>query len=156
VVNVNLPPLRDRSGDIVLLSNHFLKKYADKYQKHIAGLKNTTIQLMESYNWPGNIRELENVIERMVILAEPGMDYIPLELLPENILANSAEIIPRKIKTFPNKSLSIKQKKADYEKNIILKALQKNNWNQSVAAGELGLHESALRYRMRKFGIKKG
>ena len=156
VVNVDLPPLRERSGDIILLSNHFLKKYAEKYQKQRAGLKSETLQLMESYQWPGNIRELENVIERMVILAEAGTDNIPPELLPGNILAHFAEIFPRQIRTSPRKPLSIQKKKADYEKDMILKALQKNNWNQSAAAEELDLHESTLRYRMRKFGIKKG
>jgi Nif-specific regulatory protein len=155
VVTVKLPPLRERSGDIILLTDHFLKKYAEKYQKRMARLKSETFQLMESYHWPGNIRELENVIERVVILAEPGTDYIPPELLPDSILTYSPEISPRKARISPAKPQSIQKKKADYEKDMIIQALQKNNWNQSVAAKELGLHESTLRYKMRKFGIKK-
>ena len=155
VVNVNLPPLRERSGDILLLTNHFLKKYAEKYQKQAAGLKNETIQLMESYYWPGNIRELENVIERLVILAEPETDYIPPGLLPEDILLKTGKTFSRQTKQVTSKTLSIKEKKAEYEKEMIIKALHKNNWNQSAAAQELGLHESTLRYRLRKFGIKK-
>jgi len=156
VVTVKLPPLRERSGDIVLLTDHFLKKYAEKYQKQLAGLKSETFQLMESYHWPGNIRELENVIERLIILAEPGTDYIPPELLPDSILVHTVETVPRQSRTSSGKSLSIQKKKADYERDMIIKALQKNNWNQSLAAEELGLHESTLRYKMRKFGIKKG
>jgi Nif-specific regulatory protein len=155
VVNVNLPPLRERSGDILLLTNHFLKKYAEKYHKQTAGLKNETIHLMESYNWPGNIRELENAIERMVILAEPGTDYIHPELLPDNILTHSTEIVPRQSRSPSRKTLSLQEKKTDYERNMIIEALQKNNWNQSLAAEKLGLHESTLRYKMRKFGLKK-
>jgi transcriptional regulator with PAS, ATPase and Fis domain len=156
VVTVKLPPLRERFGDILLLTNHFLKKYAEKYQKQVAGLKSETFQLMESYYWPGNIRELENVIERVMILAEPETNYLPPELLPDSILAHSTEIAPRPSRTSPGKPPSIQKKKADYEKDMLIKALQKNNWNQSVAAEQLGLHESTLRYKMRKFGIKKG
>ena len=155
VVNVSLPPLRERLVDIPLLANYFLKKYSDKYHKQVAGLKRETLQALESYDWPGNIRELENIIERCIILAEPGMEYIPPELLPENILAHSVETVLQKSRTSHTKTLSIKLKKADYEKDMIIKALMSNNWNQSAAAEELGLHESTLRYRMRKYGIKK-
>jgi Nif-specific regulatory protein len=155
VVSVNLPPLRERSGDIVLLANHFLKKYAEKYQKQVTGIKNETLKSMESYNWPGNIRELENVIERMVILAEEGTDNIPPDLFPDNILAHSTETIPHQKSTSSVKQPGIQKKKEDYEKEMLLMALQKNRWNQSVAAKELGLHESTLRYKMKKFGVKK-
>ncbi len=137
VVNVNLPSLRERRGDIVLLANHFLKKYAEKYQKQLAGLKNETLQLMESYNWPGNIRELENVIERMVILAEPGADYITPNLLPEDSFTRTGKAFSKTTKNVKNKTVSIKEKKADYEKDMILKALQRNKWNQSSTAEEL-------------------
>ncbi len=155
IVNVNLPPLRERSGDILLLTTHFLKKYAEKYQKKTARLKTETIQIMESYHWPGNIRELENVIERMIILSEPETDYVPPSLLPEGILSKAGKIYSGKTKAVNSQALSVKDKKAEYEKELILKSLQKNNWNQTAAAEELGLHESTLRYRMRKFGIKK-
>jgi transcriptional regulator with PAS, ATPase and Fis domain len=155
VVNVNLPPLRERYGDILLLINYFIKKYSEKYQKPVTGLKSETFQLMESYSWPGNIRELENVIERLVILVEPGVDYIPPELLPEDILSNAGGIFSRQNRPITSKTLSIKEKKADYEKDMLMKALIKNNWNQSIAAEELGLHESTLRYKMRRLGIKK-
>jgi transcriptional regulator with GAF, ATPase, and Fis domain len=155
VVNVNLPPLRERTGDILLLTNHFLKKYAEKYQKKLSGLKNETILLMESYKWPGNIRELENVVERMVILVESGIDYIPPKLLPEDILSKSDKMVSKRKEPVNGRTLNVKEKKAAYEKDMILKSLQNNNWNQSSAALELGLHESTLRYRMRKFGINK-
>jgi len=156
VVTVKLPPLRERSGDIVLLTDHFLKKHTEKYQKQVAGLENETFQLMESYHWPGNIRELENVIERVVILAESGTDYIPPELLPDSILSHAGETVTERNRTSSGKPQSIHKKKADYEKEMIVKALEKHNWNQTAAARELGLHESTLRYKMRKYGIKKG
>jgi Nif-specific regulatory protein len=155
VVNVNLPPLRERLLDIPLLSIHFLKKYSEKYNKHLAGLKRETLQALESYTWPGNIRELENVIERMVILAEPGANSIHLDLLPENILTRTVDKAFRPSGAPLLKTDSIQKMKADYEKEMIINALEKNNWNQTITAKELGLHESTLRYRMKKFRIKK-
>ena len=156
VVTVNLPPLRERKGDIPLLINHFIKNYAKKYNKNVTGLNTDTLNLMEKYTWPGNIRELENVIERLIILADPQKEYIPQELLPENIRTCSTEFVVHSNIASPAKPKHIDLKKADYEKNIIIEALKKNRWNQSAAAQELGIHESTLRYRMRKFGIKKG
>jgi transcriptional regulator with GAF, ATPase, and Fis domain len=155
VVTVKLPPLRARSGDIALLSNHFLNKYAEKYRKQIAGLKNETLQIMESYYWPGNIRELQNVIERLVILTEPGTESIPANLLPESLLDNSNSTKSKSDIISTVKSTNIRKKKADLEKDMLIQALLKNNWKQTGAAKELGLHESTLRYKMRKFGIKK-
>jgi transcriptional regulator with PAS, ATPase and Fis domain len=155
VVSVNLPPLRERNGDIPLLVNHFFKKYAKKYNKNVTGLTTDTLNIMERYAWPGNIRELENVIERLIILTDPKSGYIPQELLPDNIRSCSTEFVVNSNTTSDVRSKNIDQKKADYEKNIIIEVLQKNGWNQSVAAKELGIHESTLRYRMRKFGIHK-
>lgn len=155
VVNVNLPPLRERPTDIPLLANHFLKKYSAKYQKRVTGLKRKTLQALESYSWPGNIRELENVIERFIILAEPDMEYIPSELLPDDIIYYAAESPSRRKQKFQSNKVSIKEKKIDFEKEMIIKALVRNNWNQSKAADELGLHESTLRYKIRKFRIQK-
>jgi transcriptional regulator with PAS, ATPase and Fis domain len=154
-VNVNLPPLRERRPDIPLLANHFLKKYSTKYKKQVTGLNKDTLQLLESYTWPGNIRELENVLERIVILTDINLDYIPPELLPENILSHTEKSRSQHETKNQNSKLNIRDKQSIYEKEIILKVLIKNGWNQSVAAEELGLHESTLRYRMRKYGIKK-
>jgi transcriptional regulator with PAS, ATPase and Fis domain len=154
VVNVNLPPLRERLADIPLLANHFLNKYADKYHKRVTGLKMDTLRALESYAWPGNVRELENVIERMIILAESNMKYIPTSLLTENILSKAGHSFSGQTKQVIKKSMNIKEKKAAYEMEMIYRALQNNHWNKTLAARELGLHESTLRYRMRKFGIK--
>ena len=155
VVIVHLPPLRERLADMPQLANYFLNKYSDKYHKRIIGLKKETLQALESYVWPGNIRELENVIERCIILAESGIKYIPLELLPDDIISHESESSSKHKRKFKTDKLSIKEIKFDFEKEMIIKALEINNWNQSQAANELGLHESTLRYKMRKFGIKK-
>lgn len=162
VVNIKLPPLREKIEDISILAQHFLNQLSEKYDKHIKGFKPKTIKTLEAYVWPGNVRELENVIERMVILAEQDLETIPPELLPSELLTIYASL-KRSLSgrggtgkdSSDSKSQSIKTKKASYEKNILFEALVKHQWNQSSAAKELGIHESTLRYKMQKFGINK-
>ncbi|MFC2088376.1 sigma-54 interaction domain-containing protein [Calditrichota bacterium] len=155
VMNLNLPSLRERQEDIILLAHHFIKKYASKYKKNISGLKAETLDFMQHYSWPGNIRELENVIERMVILSEPDEQIIPPDLLSAEIRSNSV-IFPanQELKIKFNKN-SIHVRKSNYEKEILISTLEKNNWNQSTAAQELNIHESTIRYKMKRYGIKK-
>lgn len=78
VVNVSLPPLRERKEDIAILANHFLKKTAEKHQRPIKGFKPETVAYLENYTWPGNVRELENIVERMVILRSLKTSSLPL------------------------------------------------------------------------------
>ncbi len=92
VVNIALPPLRQRQEDIAILANHFLNKMAEKHGKKITGFKPETGAYLESYNWLGNVRELENVVERTVILAEPQLEYVTPELLPAEIRAPAAPV----------------------------------------------------------------
>ncbi|MFQ6003533.1 MAG: sigma-54 interaction domain-containing protein, partial [Candidatus Zixiibacteriota bacterium] len=153
VVNISLPPLRERTEDIAILANHFLNKMAEKYGKTVKGYKTETITYLENYAWPGNVRELENAVERMAILAEENLDYIPPDLLPQEIRPQGFEPASPLLKNLP--SNNIKTKKNIYEKGIILEALMQQNWNQSAAARALGIAESTLRYKMQKYGIKK-
>jgi transcriptional regulator with PAS, ATPase and Fis domain len=153
VVSVKLPPLRQRKGDIPLLADFFLKKMAGRHQREIKGFKAETMARLEAYSWPGNVRELENIVERMVILTEDHQEYIPVELLPMEIYPQNFE----KITAPPPETASenIKNKKAFYEKMMLIEALTKSNWNQSAAARELGISERTVRYKMQKFGIEK-
>jgi two-component system response regulator PilR (NtrC family) len=155
VVNVKLPPLRERYEDIPILANHFLEKYSKKYHKKVAGLNSETLNILESYPWPGNIRELENIMERIIILIDPGKTNISTKLLPIEILAYSPKSSVIKNSNIKSNSLSIKDRQLNYEKMMLIESLTKNNWNQSLAAKELDIHESTIRYKMRKFGIKK-
>lgn len=155
VVTVNLPPLRERKGDVLFLTDHFIKKYAKRYGKEIISIKSDALQLLESHTWPGNIRELENVIERMIILADKDTNYLSVNLLPRELQTIK---LPPKEKDSVDKQEnpeSITDKKIQLEKELLSKALVKNNWHQSLAAKELGIHESTLRYKMKKLGIRK-
>ena len=155
VVTLNLPPLRERFGDVLLLTDHFLKKYAKKYNKHVAGIRSETLHLLELYPWPGNIRELENVIERMIILADQDTNYLPVDLLPHELQSVKPRSSDKNSADNLKTPESITDRKIQLEKELLSKALIKNNWHQSLAAKELGIHESTLRYKMKKLSIKK-
>ncbi len=150
VVNIALPPLRERKEDIARLANHFLYTLAAKYGKKISGFKPEAMIYLEGYNWPGNVRELEHIVERMVILAEPDLELLTPELLPLEIHLDNAEAIPE-----AQASEGVKTMKDAYEKMILLEVLNKQDWNQSATAKALGIHESTVRYKMQKYGIKK-
>jgi len=153
VVNVALPPLRERKEDIAILANHFLNKMAEKYGKKITGFKPEVVIYLEAYVWPGNVRELEHVIERMVILAEPQLESITPELLP---LELQPQAISNAIAAAQKSPVAEMKAVQDvHEKTLLLEALTKHDWNQSAAAKALGIHESTVRYKMQKYGIKK-
>lgn len=151
VVNVLLPPLRERKDDIIILADHFLAKMMERHRKLLKGFAPEVIADLEDYAWPGNVRELENVVERMVILAEPNREYLTRDLLPTEI--QLAAVLNDETHATP--PTSIRRKRDEQEKKILLETLLKNNWNQSAAARDLGMHEKTIRYRMQKFGIKK-
>lgn len=153
VVNITLPPLRERKEDLSLLSHHFLRQAAKKYGKRLLGFAPETLASMEAYAWPGNVRELEHVVERMVILAENEAEYVTPELLPMEMQPKAEPELDPALKKKP--STGVRTMKDAYEKMLFYEALVKHNWNQSAAARVLGIHEATLRFKMKKFGIKK-
>jgi transcriptional regulator with GAF, ATPase, and Fis domain len=153
VVNILLPSLREREGDIVLLANHFLQKQREKYKKNLKGFKPETILYLEKYSWPGNVRELENIIERMVILAEDRVEYISPDLLPDEIKSLQFEFV--RSTQLGNSSPNILSRRDAYEKEELMNTLSNQNWNQTASAKALGIAESTLRYKMQKYGLKK-
>ncbi|MFQ5632270.1 MAG: sigma 54-interacting transcriptional regulator [bacterium] len=151
VVSVHLPPLRERKEDIVILADHFLKQAVRKYGKSIKGFHADAVAFMEAYAWPGDVRELENVMERMAILAEQDLAYLTPDLLPAEIRPQvSGSTAADSPETSPH---DMKVRKDTFEKRILLDALVKHNWNRSAAARELGVSEKTVRYKMKKFGI---
>lgn len=140
-VEIILPPLRQRSGDISLLANHFAKYYSEKYFKPLLMLDRKAVDKLEHYHFPGNVRELQYVIERAVIMSE-GNSIKP------------ADIVFSPIET--NESVNTKSAQMNLntlEKNTILLAIEKNNGNITKAAKELGLTRTALYRRLNKYNI---
>jgi transcriptional regulator with PAS, ATPase and Fis domain len=142
VVKITIPPLRERKEEIPLLMDFFVKKYAGRYKKSIKGSTREARDLLIKYDYPGNVRELENVIERAVVLARG--DYITMEDLP-----TFSEAIPSSTEG------GIKETVEVMEKRMITEALIKADWVQTKAASLLAISERMLRYKMKKYGITR-
>jgi DNA-binding NtrC family response regulator len=140
-VEIFLPPLRERLDDIPLLAEHFLKVYAQKYRKDFKGFKSAAMLLLQQYNWPGNIRELQHAIERAIIMADGN------ELDSRDFFFLSSKPTNDKIASPASYNLD------EVEKNVIQKAIDKNGGNISKAAKELGLTRASLYRRLEKYGL---
>jgi DNA-binding NtrC family response regulator len=141
VVEIGLPPLRDRKEDIVSLANHFLKMYCYKYDKNIKGFTIEYMDMLQSYRWPGNIRELRNAVERAVVIC-PG-EYISILDLPEKILKTQAEIM--------HISIPIGSSVEEAEKKLILETLASVGNNKAKAARILGVSRKTLHNKLHSF-----
>jgi two-component system response regulator HydG len=142
-VEIKLPSLKERRTDIPILANHFLKIYTRKYQKPALKISNNALKELQSYSWPGNIRELRHAVERAVILAEgPNLEISDFILQSGNQQGNSS----------PTEELD-SYNLSDIEQWAIRKALTKHTGNISRAAEELGLTRAALYRRMAKYGL---
>ena len=148
---LHLPPLRERKGDIPLLACHFLKDYSERYKKvGLKGFSPEAEELLVAYRWPGNIRELRNVIERIVVLENDEVvlaEHLPAEILH---LKERAAAKPSPVLTIPDAGLSLDE----VEKNLIIQALEKAGQNKSQAAKLLGMSYDSLRYQVKKFGLE--
>ncbi len=141
--NIELPSLRERKEDIPLLIDHFIRKYAEENTKPITRIDSEFMNKMMAYNWPGNIRELENTIHRAVILASEGV--LIADLLPQEFNTPQTRI----------KTGTFNQKVDEYKKDLILEALRNNNWVQKKSADELGLKATTLSELMKRLNIQK-
>lgn len=140
-VEINMPPLRRRSEDIVILARHFAKLYAGKYLKPTMDFDAAALQKLRSYNYPGNVRELQYTIERAVIMAD---DHV---LKPDDLIFSILETATDSPVSDDNIQLST------LEKNAILRVIEKHNGNITRAAKELGLTRTALYRRLSKYDI---
>lgn len=165
-IKVDIPPLRERSEDLKYLSIVFLNFFSNKYNKNIKGFTEDSINYLQSYNWPGNIRELKNKIEQAVVLS--ASQWLNLNFDDDNINKNKKEIYLKNNKkkqiVFPSNDIQIlpskiiKAKKIvneAFEKEFILFYLKKNDWKVSKTAKEIGLYRQDLYSRIKKYKIKK-
>jgi two-component system NtrC family response regulator len=148
VISISLPPLRERREDISLLIDHFLKKYSQENQKSISDISKEARALLLRYPYPGNVREMENLIERAVILCRGEM--ITTQDLPFHLKEEKSET------AWPSeKQKSLPESLEEIEKDSILKALHQYQGVQTKAAESLGISERVLRYKMKKYGIRQ-
>ena len=151
VFPITLPPLRERGADVILLAKAFLKKYSREMGKQITQIARETQTLLTQYRWPGNIRELENVIERAIILCEGDTltaDSLPTEIRNDKPPGPERADGSRKF-VLPNEGISLEE----LERDLVVQALERTRFNQTRAARLLGLTRATLRYRIEKFKI---
>jgi formate hydrogenlyase transcriptional activator len=160
VFPVRLPPLRERRDDIPLLIHFLVNRFAARIGKHLDGVSRESMQRLQEYPWPGNIRELENVLERAVILAtgptlEIGPDLLPTPAAPSAVTARAE---PERAEAIPVPPPAGQPRLEDVEREYIIKVLRQTNWlitGPRGAAKLLGLHPSTLRNRIKKLGVTR-
>ncbi len=148
VFAIKIPPLRERREDILPLARHFLAKFAHKHGKEVRDFSREALELLLSYHFPGNVRELENIVERAVILAEE--DLITAEDLPPYLSGKRAEGLPDLLESLP-----LPEAVSLLERNRIKRAMEEAGGVKTRAAELLGISERVLRYKLAKYGLEE-
>lgn len=145
VIAITIPPLRERKEDIPLLLAHFLTLFSKENYKSIKGYTKEAFSMLLRYDYPGNVRELENIVERAVVISKG--DYITTDDLPFTLGEHET-------KSLSKENINLKNKLEALERDLILQALEEAKGNQSKAANKLGISERMLRYKLKRLGIK--
>ncbi len=173
VIRLELPPLRERQDDIPLLVEHFLQQAATEFKRDIDGCTPSALQALCEHNWPGNIRELENVVQRAVLLAKSPI--IDVDLLPSSVrtpnaaspgtsFANNLGLAPaygssnlngEPMNSSPTgRVITLEEALEEPERRIIMDALRAKNWNRNETAAALGINRTTLYKKIKKLGIE--
>ncbi len=156
VVMIQLPPLRERTGDIPMLAEHFLAMKTREEGKRIAGFTDETLAALRRYAYPGNVRELENIIERAVVLTRANR--IGVADLPQHVIDNSTGLLGSasgpKMEGAPwQPGVALREALEEPEKQIILAALEANDWNRQRTADQLQINRTTLYKKMKQYGL---
>jgi two-component system, NtrC family, response regulator PilR len=152
VIPISLPPLRERREDISLIAEHFLHKYNEQMGKEIAGISHQAMELLHYHDWPGNIRELENVMERAVAL-EPTPSILP-DSLPPNIRGEAARVHVSTAEGLPESGFDLEAHVKEIERGYLAEALKKAGGVQVKAAELLGMSFRSFRYYVKKYNLR--
>ena len=154
VIQIRIPSLRERKEDIPLLTNHFLKKYAEDLGKHITQVSPEVVRILIHYDYPGNVRELQNIIERAMALETTQ------ELTAQNLKSYLEEQLPLKKGPFdleiPKEGIDLEKVVEDLERTLLLKALERTKGIKKKAAELLHINFRSMRYRLEKYGLNHG
>ena len=148
VVPVSIPPLRERKDDIPLLAKHFVNKFNLAFNKKVLGFSEKALEALRRYRWPGNIRELENLVERIVVLS-PNDDIIDLKNIPLDILIHSGQ----DIEEMDSQKRGLFGIRGAFERRIIVNVLETTQWNQTEAARILKINRNTLLQKAKQLGI---
>src|SRR5678816_2088137 len=147
VIPIRMPALRDRLEDLPELARFFLRRYNVKFRKNVHGIAESTLRILSSYWWPGNIRELENLIERLVAVSDK--DWITDEDLPYEFHMAQLDAGGPGAENLLDRAVST------FERNFIVRALEKGGWNVTGTARSLGIPLSTLKFKMDKLEIRE-
>jgi DNA-binding NtrC family response regulator len=147
VIPIRMPALRDRLEDLPELAHFFLRRYNAKFRKQIQGIADSTLQILSSYWWPGNIRELENLVERLVAVSDK--DWITDEDLPYELHVAQLDA------QGPTAENLLERAVSTFERNFIVRALEKSAWNVTATARALGIPLSTLKFKMDRLEIRE-
>ncbi len=152
VIPIFIPALRERKTDIPLLLSHFMEKFNHSKSRHLAGITNEAMECLVQYPWPGNIRELENLVERMAILK--GQGIIDVHDLPVKYRTTSPTKIENAQLDMPDLGMDFNTAVDQFENSLILRALEKTGWNRNQAAHLLRLNRTTLVEKIKKKGLR--
>jgi DNA-binding NtrC family response regulator len=147
VIPVRMPPLRDRAEDIPELARFFLRRYSVKFRKNVQGIADSTLLSLQNYWWPGNIRELENLIERIVAVSDK-------EWITDDDLPYEFHGAPPPESEATSKERRLYKALANFERNFILRELEQGGWNVTSTARTLGIPLSTLKWKMQRLEIR--
>jgi DNA-binding NtrC family response regulator len=156
IVTLRVPPLRERNGDILLLARHFLEEHGKRYGKRGLTFTPDAERVLTGYNWPGNVRELRNTLEQTVLLAQEGSIGASQLAVCAGLVASEAiaEDDEERVE-IEHAGGAAAMKLSDLERDLVLKTLEKTDWNVSKSAKLLGLSRDMLRYRIEKYGLAR-
>jgi two-component system response regulator PilR (NtrC family) len=153
VINIHMPPLRERSDEIPLLAHHFLEKYSKEMGKDIRKISSFALDILKSYNFPGNIRELENIIERSVALESSNIvlpDSLTLSSFKQTQVRPKVETVSL---TLPQEGIDLDNVLGNLEQDLLQQALDRTRGAKQKAAELLGISFRSFRYRLAKYGL---
>ncbi len=149
VIPIRIPPLRERKEDVPVLVNYFLTKYSQEFGKDIKKISSSALELLTSYDFPGNVRELENIIERCIALETSNI------ILPESLVLSDFKKGGLKVEDILPEGLDLQKRVEELEKNFLIKALEEARGVKKKAAELLNLSFRSFRYKLKKYNIDK-
>ncbi len=153
-VVIELPPLHDRREDIPVLAEHLLDKAIAEHGKNVVGLSMEAIACMKRYHWPGNVREMQNEIQRMLVMGPEGGE-LTASLLSPHVLMSAPRELAEEISFLADIDGTLKERIGKLEATILREAMIRHGWNKSKAAKELGLSRVGLRGKLERYGLEK-
>ena len=160
VVMIQLPPLRERIGDIPMLAEHFLSAKAADAARQITGFSQEAMQALRRYAYPGNVRELENIVERAVVLARStciDIDDLPVHVVQNTtgrLLPPRAQLHAASATAWSGQTVSLREAMEEPERQIILAALEANGWNRQKTADQLQINRTTLYKKIKQYGLE--